>query len=154
MGAPLQQRLMDEMKSAMREGDTLRLSVIRMLRAATKNKEIEKGRDNPLTEADIISTIASAAKQRKDSIEQFTKGGRQDLAEKEEKELKILETFLPPPLSLDEVKAKVLAVIQEEGAQGPRDMGKVMKKLMPELGGRIDGSEVSRLVQELLRRPS
>lgn len=154
MGAPLEQRLMDEMKSAMREGNALKVSVIRMVRSAAKNKEIEKGKDNPLTEDDLIATIASAAKQRKDSIEQFSKGGRKDLVEKEEEELRILETFLPPPMSMDDVKTKALAVIQNEGAQGPKDMGKVMKKLMPELGGRVDGSEVSRLVQELLRQPS
>ncbi len=150
----MQQRLMDEMKSAMRDRDSLKVNVIRMLRATNKNKEIERGKDKPLSEQDLIDTVVSAAKQRKDSIEQFAKGGRDDLVEKETKELKVLEAFLPPPVSPDEVRKRALSIIQEEGAQGPKDMGKVMKKLMPEFAGRIDGSEVSNLVRELLSQSS
>lgn len=150
----LQQRLIDEMKTAMREGDTLKVSVIRLLRASIKNKEIAKGRDVPLTEQDLLETVISATKQRKDSIEQFTKGGRMDLVAKETKELEILQTFLPPSLSVEELKAQAQALIQGLGAHGQKDMGKVMKILMPQVTGRIDGAVIGQVVKDLLTQSS
>jgi uncharacterized protein YqeY len=151
---PLQQRLLDEMKTAMRDGDALKVSVIRLLRASIKNKEISKGKSNPLTEQEILETVISATKQRKDSFELFTKGGRLDLVTKEQKELEILQTFLPHPLSLEELRAKTEALIKEIGASGQKDMGKVMKILMPQVVGRVDGSVVGQVVKDLLMRSS
>ena len=149
-----QQRLIDEMKTAMRGGDALKVSVIRLLRASIKNKEIAKGKSNPLTEQDLLETVVSAVKQRKDSIEQFEKGGRMDLVAKEQKELEILQTFLPQSLSVEELKAKAQGLIRDIGAQGQRDMGKVMKILMPQVAGRIDGAVVSQVVKDLLTQSS
>jgi len=146
----LQQRLLDEMKTAMRDGDALKVSVIRLLRASIKNKEISKGRSHPLTEQEILETVISATKQRKDSIELFTQGGRMDLVSKEQKELEILQTFLPQSLSLEEFKAQAQALIKEIGASGQKDMGKVMKILMPRVVGRIDGAVVGQVVRDLL----
>jgi uncharacterized protein len=146
----LQERLMDEMKTAMRDGDPLKVSVIRLLRASIKNKEISKGKNNPLTEQDILETVVSATKQRKDSIELFAKGGREDLVAKEQKELEILKTFLPESLSMEELKAKTGALIKELGASGQKDMGRVMKILMPQVVGKIDSSVVSQVVKDLL----
>ena len=150
----LQQRLLDEMKTAMRDGDALKVSVVRLLRASIKNKEISKGRNNPLTEQEILETVVSATKQRKDSIELFTKGGRMDLVAKEQKEFEILMTFLPQPLSLEELRAKTQALIKEIGASGPKDMGKIMKILMPQVVGRVDGSIVGQVVKDLLTQSS
>jgi len=146
----LQDRLIEEMKKAMREGDPLKVSVIRLLRASIKNKEIAKGKSHPLTEQDILETIQSAAKQRMDSIDLFSKGGRQDLVDKEQKELEILQTYLPTPLSMDELKSKAQSLIEELGASGQKDMGRVMKILMPQVVGRVDGSVVGQVVKELL----
>jgi len=142
------------MKTAMRDGDALKVSVIRLLRASIKNKEISKGKSNPLTEQEILETVISATKQRKDSIELFTKGGRTDLVAKEQKELEILQTFLPQSLSMEELRAKAEAVIKELGASGPKDMGKVMKLLMPQVVGRVDGSAVGQVVKDLLAQSS
>ncbi|HET6464803.1 MAG TPA: GatB/YqeY domain-containing protein [Nitrospiria bacterium] len=150
----LQQRLLEEMKTAMRDGDALKVSVIRLLRASIKNKEISKGKQNPLTEQDILETIISATKQRKDSIEQFAKGGRMDLVAKEKSELEILQTYLPQSLSVEELKSKVQALIKEIGASGQKDMGKVMKILMPQVAGKIDGSVVGQVVKDLLSQSS
>lgn len=151
---PLQQRLLDEMKTAMREGAALKVSVIRLLRASIKNKEISKGKNNPLTEQEVLETVISSTKQRKDSIELFTKGGRMDLVAKEQKELEILQTFLPQPLSLEELRVKAESVIKETGASGQKDMGKVMKILMPQVVGRVDGSVIGQVVKDLLAKSS
>jgi uncharacterized protein len=146
----LQERLVAEMKEAMRAGNQEKLSVIRMLRASIKNREIEKGKANPLSDQDLLEVVVSSIKQRRDSIEMFTKGQRQDLADKEEREIEILKTFLPQPLSHEELIEKVKAVIQETGAQGPKDMGKVMKALMSKVVGRVEGATVSQVVKDLL----
>jgi uncharacterized protein len=150
----LQERLMDEMKTAMRAGDPLKVSVIRLLRASIKNKEISKGKNNPLTEQDILETVVSATKQRKDSIELFEKGGRMDLVAKEQKELEILKTFLPESLSKEELRAKAEALIKEIGASGPKDMGRVMKILVPQVVGKIESSVVGQVVKDLLTQSS
>jgi uncharacterized protein YqeY len=146
----LQERLVAEMKEAMRAGNQAKLSVIRLLRASIKNREIEKGKGNPLTEQELLEVVVSSIKQRRDSIEQFAKGGRQDLVEKEEKEAEILKAFLPQPLTREELIEKAKAVIRETGAQGPKDMGKVMKVLMPQVVGRVEGATVSQVVKDLL----
>jgi uncharacterized protein YqeY len=149
----LQERLSQEMKQALKSGDSTRLSVIRLLRASIKNREIERGKNRPLTENDLIEVVVSAVKQRNEAIEQFAKAGRIDLVKKEEAELKILQDFLPKPLSQEELDAKISEAILATGASGIKDMGKVMKMLMPQVVGRADAAQVSQKVKELLGGP-
>ncbi|TAK07383.1 MAG: GatB/YqeY domain-containing protein [Candidatus Manganitrophaceae bacterium] len=146
----LQQRLVDEMKEAMRTGDANRLSVIRLLRSAIKNKEIDKGKGQQLTEEEILQVISTAVKQRKESIEQFEKGGRRDLVEKENSELTILQSFLPQQISDEELRIKIKEAIAQSGAADIKDMGKVMKLVVPQLVGRAEGSKISQMVRECL----
>ena len=146
---PLQERLSQEMKQAMKSGDTTRLSVIRLLRASIKNREIERGKDRPLTENDLIEVVVTAVKQRNEAIEQYSKASRIDLVKKEEAELKILQDFLPKALSQEELDAKIREAILATGASGFKDMGKVMKALMPQVLGRADMAQVSQKVKEL-----
>ena len=120
-----------------------------MLSAAIKNKVIEK-RPAELTEGDVQDTVRSLIKQRKDSIEQFSKGGRQDLVDKETAEVAVLEVYLPQQLSREEVEKAVRDAVAQTGAQGAKDMGKVMKALMPVLAGRADNKLVSELVKNAL----
>ena len=143
-------RLVAEMQTAMKSGDRERVSVIRLLMAEAKNREIEKGRDQSLNEDEMIEVVMTAIKQRRESIEQFTKGGREELAGKERRELAILQGFLPPPLSRGELEGLVRQAIQETGAAEVKDMGRVMKAVMPSVAGRAEGAEVSRIVRELL----
>jgi len=149
----LQERLSQEMKQALKSGDSTRLSVIRLLRASIKNREIERGKNRPLTENDLIEVVVSAVKQRNEAIEQFAKAGRMDLVKKEEAELKILQDFLPKSLSQEELDAKISEAILATGASGIKDMGKVMKMLMPQVVGRADAAQVSQKVKELLGGP-
>jgi len=149
----LQERLSQEMKQALKSGDSTRLSVIRLLRASIKNREIERGKNRPLTENDLIEVVVSAVKQRNEAIEQFAKAGRMDLVKKEEAELKILQDFLPKPLSQEELDAKISEAILATGASGIKDMGKVMKMLIPQVVGRADAAQVSQKVKELLGGP-
>ena len=144
----LRENIDADVKNALKSGAKEKLSTLRMLNAALKNKQIDKRR--PLTEEEVIETVRSLIKQRKDSIEQFTKGGRQDLADKESAEVAVLETYLPKQLSREEVEALVQDAIASTGAQGAKDMGKVMKALIPALGGRADGKLVSELVKHAL----
>ena len=146
----LPERLMVEMKEAMRAGDRPKVSVIRMLRATIKNREIQKGKDHPLTEQELLEVVIATVKQHRESIEQFSMGGRQDLVEKEQEEMAILKTFLPEPLTREDLIETAKAVIQETGATGQKDMGKVMKVLMPRVVGRAEGSTVRHVVKELL----
>lgn len=146
----LHQRLVDEMKEAMRTGDTDRVSVIRLLRSAIKNKEIDKGKGQQLTDEEILQVISSALKQRKESIEQFEKGGRRDLVDKETKELAILHSFLSQQISDDDLRIKIKEAIAQSGAAEVKDMGKVMKLLVPQLVGRAEGSKISQMVRECL----
>lgn len=147
----LQEQLVNDMKEAMKARDEVKVSTIRMLRAAIKNKEIEKGGTSyKLSDKEIMDVIITAIKQRKDSIEQFTKGNRNDLAEKEKKEAEILQGYLPPQMSEDDIKAEVKKAIAETGAVSQKDMGKVMKALMPKVAGKADGAVVNRLVKELI----
>jgi uncharacterized protein YqeY len=144
----LQEQLVEEMKAAMKGGDTLRLSVIRLLRAAVKNREIERRR--PLTDAEVRELAASQVKQRKEAIALFAKGGREDLAARERAEIQILEGYLPPSLSQEALQELIRTVIAETGASGPKDFGKVMKALMPQVAGRAEGQVVGDLVRALL----
>ncbi len=141
-------RLTEELKEALRAGNHTKLSVIRLLKSSIKNREIEKMA--PLTDEEVIDIIMTALKQRRESIEQFQKGGREDLVQKEKSELEVLQTFLPQQLSEEELVGEVQAVIREVGASSPKDMGKVMKILMVRLKGRAEGAKVSSLVKELM----
>lgn len=134
---------------AMKAHDQTALSAFRMLKAALMNKEIEKGR--ALEEAEALQVVAALIKQRKDSIDQFTKGGRQDLVDKETAELALLDGLMPPPLSQDEVDAAVDKAVAETGATSMKDMGRVMKAAMAVLAGRpVDGKAVNDAVRRRL----
>lgn len=134
---------------AMKAKDPVRLSALRMLKAAITNKGVEKGRD--LDDAEVLQVVGALAKQRRDSIEQFAKAGRTDLVEKETAELKILDAFLPPAASAADIDAAVAAAIAETGAASAKDMGKVMKAVMPRLGGKTaDGRTVNEAVRRAL----
>lgn len=144
----LLEKLTEDMKSAMKSKEQVRLSVIRMLRASVKNAEINKHR--VLNDEEVLEVIVREIKQRKDSITQYEKAGREDLAQKEKDELAILESYLPEQLSEDEVRALIGQVIQEVGATSKADMGKVMGVILPKVKGLADSRLVSRLVQEAL----
>jgi len=144
----LRDRLTEEMKGAMKARDDLRLSTIRMIRSAVKNREIELRRE--FEDREIIEVIASLIKQRRESIRLFMQGGRIDLVEKEEKELATLLEFLPPQLEQAELEELVLKAIAECGAQGSKDLGKVMKALAPQVAGRADGKVVAEVVKTRL----
>ena len=137
-----------DVKVALKAGAKDKLSTLRMLNAALKNKQIDKRR--PLTEEEVMESVRSLIKQRKDSIEQFAKGGRQDLVDKETAEVVVLEAYLPAQMSRDELEVLVRDAVAQTGAQGARDMGKVMKALVPTVGGRADGKLVSELVKHAL----
>lgn len=134
---------------AMRKQDGARLSALRMLKAALMNKEVERGRG--LDDAESLQVVASLVKQRKDSIEQFTKGGRQDLADKESAEIRVLETYLPPAADPAVINRAIADAISDTGATSAKDMGKVMKAVMAKLAGQsVDGKTVNELVRQRL----
>ena len=143
-------RLTEDLKRSLRSGDKLRTSVIRLLTAVIKNREVEKR--GPLSEAEVIQAISASCKQRQDSIEQYRQGGRQDLVEKETAELAILKGYLPAPFDPQELQAMIRAAIQESRATSVKEMGKVMGLLMPRVTGRADGKVVSNLVREALSK--
>lgn len=136
------------LQAALKERDTLRVSVLRMLLSSSKNKEIELKRS--LTDDDLIGVITAQIKLRKEAVGSYRDGDRADLAEKEEAEIRILQEFLPPQLSEQEIKNIIESAVKKVGAQSPKDMGKVMKEMMPEIKGRADGKQVNQLVKERL----
>jgi len=144
----LKDQLDADLKSSMREKDTVKLSVIRMLKSAVKYREIEAMK--PLDEAGVLQVISAEIKRHKDSVEQFRAGNRPELVAKEEAELAILAGYLPAQLGEAELKALVEAAVVKSGASGPRDMGAVMKALLPEVQGKADGKLVSELVKARL----
>ena len=144
----LREKLDEDLKSAMRAKDSLRMNTVRALKSAVKYREIELMK--PLDDAGILGVMATEIKRRRDSVEQYRAGNRADLADKEEAEIKILQEFLPQQLTAAEVEAKVVEAIARVGAQGPKDMGAVMKALLPEVQGRADGKVVSELVKQRL----
>ena len=170
----LREQINNDLKKAQQEKDELMLLVLRGINAAIKNKEIEKRtklskesafaeasadkeklekleKESKLIEEEVVGVIMSEAKKRKDAIEEFKKGERQDLVEKEEKELEILKKYLPEQMGEEQVKEEVKKVIEEVGAVGLQDTGKVMGVLMPRLKGKAEGGVVSKVVNELLR---
>ena len=144
----LLKKLQDEMKTAMKSGDKDRLSVIRMLISEIKKVQIDKKKE--LSDDEIIQVLQRYAKQRKESIKQYREAGREDLAQKEEAELKVVQEFLPKPLSEEEIEKIVEQVITETGASSMKDMGRVMKSVMEKIKGRADGSVVSSIVKKKL----
>lgn len=144
----LQEKLAADQVKAQKSGDKVRLSAIRMARAAVKNAEIAKG--GQLDESGVIEVLAREAKQHRESISEFTKGGRQDLVGKEEAELAVLQEYLPKQMGRDEILALAKDVIDKVGARSPSDKGKVMGQLMSQLKGKADGKEVNEIVSELL----
>ncbi len=151
MSATLKERLDQDLKSSMKNGDELRVSTIRMLRAAIKNKEIELIKKN-IEDEEIFSLIRKMVKQRHESIDQFKKGNRPDLVQKEQKEITILEPYLPKSLNIDEIEKRIQTVIAKLGASSPKDMGAVMKAVGQELQGQADMKDVSRIVKEKLTK--
>lgn len=148
----IKQSILDELKSAMKQKQADRLRVLRSLKAKILEKEISerKGGEAELSDDQVIEVLMKAAKQRKESIEQFEEGDRKDLADKERAELDIIEEFLPRMMSEEEVRAEVKKQIDELGASSMADMGKVMGVMMSRLKGKAEGSVVSRVVKEEL----
>ena len=145
----LQEKIQSHLADAMRSKDPLRLSVLRMMKSAVKNKEVEKMK--ALEEGEVISVLNTLVKQRKDSAEQFRNGGRAEMADKEEAEIKIIEEYLPAAASEDDIRRAIEEAVRETGAASIKDMGKVMKAAMTRLSGKTaDGSRVSQLVKEKL----
>ena len=142
-------RIGQDITAAMRAKDQARLAPLRMAKAALMNREVEKGR--ALEEPEVEQVIASLIKQRRDSIEQFTKGGRPELAAREAAEITLLETYLPPPVDQAAIEAAVDAVVAETGASGAKDLGRVMKGVMSRLAGQtVDGKVINQLVRQKL----
>jgi uncharacterized protein YqeY len=149
----LQEQLMDDLKEAMRQKDEQRKRAIRSVIAAIKLAETEldsSGKRVSLGDDDILAVIAKQAKQRRESIVEFERGGREDLVAEEEADLAILEAYLPQQLTPEEIEAEARQIIAEVEATGPADMGKVMKPLMARLKGRADGKLANQIVRELL----
>jgi hypothetical protein len=160
----LQEKINENIKKAMQGKNELLLLVLRGVNAAIHNKEIEKRTKlsknekdikkleklSKLSEEEVLEAISSEAKKRKEAIIEFGKGGRKDLVDKEEKELEILKKYLPEQMSEERIKAEVKIIIDEVGATGPKDTGKVMTVVMPKLKGKAEGSLVSKIVNELL----
>ena len=145
----LRDKVNGDIATAMKAKDAARLSALRMMKAAITNKGVEKGHD--LDDAEVLQVLASLVKQRRDSIEQFSKAGRTDLVNKETAEIAVLEEYLPPAASADEIDAAVTAAIAETAAVSAKDIGKVMKAVMPKLAGKhADGKTVNEAVRRKL----
>jgi uncharacterized protein len=145
----LNEQVTHDIAAAMKAKNQARLSALRMLKAAIMNKGVEKGRD--LEDAEVLQIVSTLVKQRRDSIEQFSKAGRTDLVDKETGEIAVLEHYLPPAASPEEVEAAVDAAIAESGASSPKDIGKVMKAVMPTLAGKgADGKMINDIVRRRL----
>lgn len=144
----LQDKVAGDLRQAQKSGDKTRVTVLRLVKAGVKNAEIAQGA--PIDDAGVIDVITREVKQHRESITEFTKGNRQDLVAKEEAELATLMEYLPKQMSREEVEVVVRQVIEQVGATGPGDKGKVMSQLMPQLKGRADGREANDIVTELL----
>ena len=147
--ASIKQRLTDDLKQAMKSGDKERRSVIRLVMAAITNAEI--ARRASLDDPDVLGIIAKEIRQRQESIEAFKQGNRQDLVAQEETELVILQEYMPEQITREEIVEAARRVIEEVGAQGPGDRGKVMPKIIAQLKGKADGREINAVVTELLQ---
>src|SRR3990167_8280017 len=146
----LKEKLQNDMKEAMKAGDALRRMVLSLVLSAVKNKEIEKRSE--LTDEEIIDAISSEAKKRKESIESYEKGGREELAQKERNELNILMEYMPEQISENEIRIEAKKAIAKTGAKDIKEMGKVLGALMPKMKGKADGQTVSRIVREEIEK--
>lgn len=150
----LKQRITDDMKAAMKAGDRVRLGCLRMLRSKLQEAELaaraKKGLDYSIEDDAALTVVATYAKQRRESIESYRKGGRDDLAAREEQELAVILEYLPQQMSEDEIREVVSEAVEASGASSPKDMGKVMKLVMPRVKGRADGQLVNRIVRETI----
>jgi len=144
----LEERLVEEMKQAMKSSEKLKLSAIRMIRSALKNKEIELRKK--LEDEEIVKVIQAMVRKGEESVEQFQTGGRMDLVEKERSEIDVMKSFLPQPISQEEILKIIDQSIQETQASSLKDLGKVMKSVMPKIGGKADGKLINQLVKERL----
>lgn len=144
----LNEKIGQDIKKAMKAKDEIRLSTLRMLRSAMKNLQVEKGRE--LTDEEIHAVISSRVRKGKEAADEFRAGGREDLARKEEKEIEIYYEYLPKQLSAEEIEATLREVIAELAAQGPKDMGRVMKAAMAKISGQAQGKQVSEIAKKLL----
>jgi hypothetical protein len=144
----LYQRLDQALKEAIKNQQPVATSTLRLLKSAIRYREVDVRR--PLTEAELQATINTQVKQRREAVAEYTKAGRPELAKREEEELSVLLSFLPPPLSSEEMAAEVAAVIAELGATGPNDLGKVMKNAMARLAGQADGKVIREIAQQRL----
>jgi uncharacterized protein YqeY len=147
----LKEKIAHDYTEALKARDERRLSALRLLRTETKNREVS-GQKKELSDAQVMEVISTLAKQRRESIRLFGEGGRQDLVEKEEAELRFLLSYLPQPLSSSELEELVSQVIQETQAMGPKEHGKVMKAVMAKVTGRADGKAVSEMVKQKLSK--
>lgn len=152
----LKEKIREDLNEALKAKEELKTSVLRLLSSAILNKEKDKryksgkAEDVSLTDEEIIEVVSSEAKKRKEAMELYEKGARPELAEKEKKEIEILENYLPEQLSVEELKGLVKEAVAKTGAKEPKDMGKVMAELAPKIKGKADGSMVSKIVKELL----
>jgi len=144
------QKLDDDLKRALKASDSLKVSVLRLAKAALKNKQIDKGKE--LSDDEITSTLTTLSKQRRESIELFSKGGREDLAEKERQELAILQAYLPKQLTPEELDSIIAEAIKESSAGGLKEIGKVMRLVMQRVHGVADGKIVNQRVKEMLEK--
>lgn len=158
----LKETIQNDVKKAMMDKDTLKVSVLRMVLAAISNREKDKRgklakegvedleKESLLTDEEVLEVLSSEVKKRRDSIEQYEKGGRKDLVEQEQKEVEVLQSYLPEQMSEEEIRKIVKEKIAETGVSGPKEMGKLMGALMPLVKGKADGKLVSKIVQEEL----
>jgi len=146
----MKERISQDIKKAMKEKAVLRLSTLRMALAEFQKKEKEKG--EPVKEDAGIQIFQTMVRKRKDSVEQYRKAGREELAQKEEQEILILKEYLPEPLTEEQVRALAIKTISELGIKGPKEMGKVMGSLTKQLSGKADGGTISRIVKEELQK--
>lgn len=145
----LKEEISKEMTRAMKEKEETKVSVLRMLMAAIKNREIELKRE--LKDDEVLQVLENQSKKRKESVEQYKKAGREDLAKKEEIELEIIKKYLPEKMSGEEIKKVVEEIVREEKPEGMKDFGKIMGKAMARLKGKADGEKVSEVVREVLK---
>ncbi len=142
-------KIEDDLKTAMKSKDAFRLGVLRLVKTSLKNKEIDLMRE--VNESEFVAILATLVKQRKDSVEQFTKAGHLDAAKNEEAEIVVIQEYLPKALSAEELKNIIAAAIQKSGAAGPGDMGKVMKEIKDQTAGRVDGKLLADAVKAALQ---
>jgi len=144
----LKEKIMDDLKKAMKERNEVKVRTLRMVIASIKNWEVENTKE--IDDDGMIAVLSKEAKRRKEAIEEYRKAGREDLAKAEEEELKIIESYLPERMSEEEIKELVLKTIEEVKATSPKDLGKVMKAIMPKVKGRADGKLVNEMVRKIL----